>query len=98
MRGIKHSRVLALNRSFWPDKKKNEPGAVLEELVLPEAIALPQIMIDKKAADTLKTVPPSPTVKNKTEKHVCRRIGNILANVVGQVANEVKEAGQKQRV
>lgn len=55
-------------------------------------------MIDKKAADTLKTVPPSPTVKNKTEKHVYRRIGNILANVVGQVANEVKKAGQKQRV
>lgn len=47
-------------------KKKNKPGAVFEELVLPEAIALPQIMIDKKASDTLKTVPPSPTVENKT--------------------------------
>lgn len=61
-------------------------------------MALPQIMIDKKAVDTQKTVPPSPTVKNKTKKHVYRRIGNILANVVGQVANEVKEAGQRQQV
>lgn len=59
-------------------------------------MALPQIY--KKADDTLKTVPPSPTIKNKTKKHVYRRIGNILANVVGQVANEVKEAGQKQWV
>lgn len=96
MRGIKHSRVLALNRCFGPDQKKNKPGAFFEELVLPEAMALTQI--DKKAVDTLKTVPPSPTVKNKTKKHVYRRIGNILANVVGQVANEVKEAGQKQWV
>lgn len=78
--------------------KKNKPCAVFEELVLPEAIALAQIMIDKKAADTLKTDPPSPTVKNQTKKHVSRRISNILANVVGQVANEVAEAGQKQWV
>lgn len=65
--GLKRSRDLAPDRRFWFDQK-NKPCTVFEELVLPEAIALPEIKIDKKAADTLKTVPPSPTVQNKTNK------------------------------
>ena len=44
-------------------------------------------MLDKKAADALKTVPLS---NNK----VCRRIDDMATNIVEQVVNKMNRAGQ----
>ena len=44
-------------------------------------------MLDKKAADALKTVP----LPNNT---VCRRIDDMATNIVEQVVNKMNRAGQ----
>jgi len=58
-----------------------------EDQILPAAIILAETMLDKKAADALKTVP----LSNNT---VCRRVDDMSTNIVGQVVNTIKRAGQ----
>lgn len=67
--------------------KSKKPYSIVEELILPAAIVLAETMIDKKAADTLKTVP----LSNNT---VSRRIDDMSINIVGQVVDKMKQAGQ----
>ncbi|KAM4598750.1 protein FAM200A-like [Polymixia lowei] len=61
--------------------------SIVEDLILPAAIVLPETMINKKAADALKTVP----LSNNT---VSRRIDDMSVNIIGQVVHKMKQAGQ----
>ncbi|XP_048869513.1 SCAN domain-containing protein 3-like [Brienomyrus brachyistius] len=67
--------------------KSKKPHSIVEELILPAASVMAEIMIDKKAADTLKKVP----LSNNT---VSRRINNMSVNIIGQVVKKIKQAGQ----
>nr|XP_033497741.1 SCAN domain-containing protein 3-like [Epinephelus lanceolatus] len=67
--------------------KSKKPHSIVEELILPAAAVMAEIMIDKKAADTLKKVP----LSNNT---VSRRIDDMSVNIIGQVVKKMKRAGQ----
>ena len=67
--------------------KSKKPHSIVEELILPAAIAMAEIMIDKKAADELKKVP----LSNNT---VSRRIDDMSDDITEQVVNKIKQAGQ----
>ncbi|XP_053194079.1 protein FAM200A-like [Scomber japonicus] len=67
--------------------KSKKPHSIVEELILPAAIAMAEIMIDKKAADELKKVP----LLNNT---VSRRIDDMSDDITEQVVNKIKQAGQ----
>lgn len=66
--------------------KSKKPFTVAEELILPAAVILAETMIDKKAADALKTVP----LSNNT---VCRRIDDMAVDIVDQVVEKLKLSG-----
>ncbi|KAI4832963.1 hypothetical protein KUCAC02_015897 [Chaenocephalus aceratus] len=67
--------------------KSKKPHSIVEELILPAATALAEMMMDKKAAEALKKVP----LSNNT---VSRRISDMSVNIIGQVVNKIKLAGQ----
>ena len=67
--------------------KSKKPHSIVEELILPAAVAMAEIMIDKKAADELKKVP----LSNNT---VSRRIDDMSDDITEQVVNKIKQAGQ----
>lgn len=67
--------------------KSKKPHSIAEELILPAATVMAEIMIDKKAADALKKVP----LSNNT---VSRRIDDMSGNIIGQVVKKLKQAGQ----
>ncbi|CAK6969721.1 SCAN domain-containing protein 3-like [Scomber scombrus] len=82
--------IKALEASFAVSllvAKSKKPHSIVEELILSAATALAEIMIDKKAAEALKKVP----LSNNT---VSRRINDICVNIIGQVVNKIKLAGQ----
>uniref|UniRef100_A0A8C1M8T8 C2H2-type domain-containing protein n=1 Tax=Cyprinus carpio TaxID=7962 RepID=A0A8C1M8T8_CYPCA len=66
--------------------KSKKPFTVAEELILPAAVILAETMIDKKAADALKTVP----LSNNT---VCWRIDDMAVDIVDQVVEKLKLSG-----
>ena len=67
--------------------KSKTPHSIVEELILPAAAVMAEIMIDKKAADTLKKVP----LSNNT---VSRRMDDMSVNIIGQMVKKMKQAGQ----
>ena len=66
--------------------KSKKPFTIAEELILPATVILAETMIDKKAADVLKTVPLS---KNT----VCGRINDMGIDIIEQVADKLKDSG-----
>lgn len=72
-----------LCRYLWLNPKSH---LLAEELILPAAVILAETMIDKKAADALKTVP----LSNNT---VCRRIDDVAVDIVDQVVEKFKLSG-----
>lgn len=67
--------------------KSKKPHSIVEELILPAATVMAEIMIDKKAVDALKRVP----LSNNT---VSRRINDMSDNIIRQVVNKIKQAGE----
>lgn len=67
--------------------KSKKPHSIVEELILPAATVMAIIMIDKKAADALKKV-------SLSNNSVSRRIDDMSGNIIGQVVNKLKQAGQ----
>ena len=65
--------------------KSKKPFTIAEELILPTAVILAETMIDKKAADVLKTVP----LSNNT---VCGRINDMGLDIIEQVVDRLKES------
>ncbi|KAE8287511.1 Zinc finger MYM-type protein 6 [Larimichthys crocea] len=63
-----------------------ENHSIVEELILPAATRMAEIMMDKKAAETFKKVP----LSNNT---VARRIDDMSLDIVGQVVNKIIQAG-----
>uniref|UniRef100_A0A3Q2NMT3 Uncharacterized protein n=1 Tax=Fundulus heteroclitus TaxID=8078 RepID=A0A3Q2NMT3_FUNHE len=77
----KHQRFFTAYPCLLLNQKK--PHSIVEEPLLPAATAVAEIMMDKKAADTLKKVP----LSNNT---VSRRI-NMSLNITGQFALQLDE-------
>uniref|UniRef100_A0A668AZH4 DUF4371 domain-containing protein n=1 Tax=Myripristis murdjan TaxID=586833 RepID=A0A668AZH4_9TELE len=67
--------------------KSKKPHSTVEELILPAATVMAEIMIDKKAANAFKKVP----LSNNT---MSRRIDEMSVDIIGQVVNKIKQAGQ----
>lgn len=65
--------------------KSKKPYSVAEELIVPAAAILAETMLDKKAADAIKTVP----LSNDT---VCRQIDDMSADILAQVVEKLKRA------
>ena len=86
----KHVSTKALEASYTESllvAKSKKPQSFLEALILPAETVWAEIMIDKKAADALRKVP----LSNNT---VTNQIGDMPVNVIGQVVNKIKQAGQ----
>uniref|UniRef100_A0A8C5HGG8 DUF4371 domain-containing protein n=1 Tax=Gouania willdenowi TaxID=441366 RepID=A0A8C5HGG8_GOUWI len=69
--------------------KSKKPHSIVEELILPAAAAMAEIMIDKKAADTLKKIP----LSNNT---VSRRIDDMSVNIIEQLDEMTDVSGHAQ--
>lgn len=65
--------------------KSKKPYSVAEELIVPAAAVLAETMLDKKAADAIKTVP----LSNDT---VCRRTDDMSADILAQVVEKLKRS------
>ncbi|XP_038162410.1 SCAN domain-containing protein 3-like [Cyprinodon tularosa] len=65
--------------------KAKKPFTIAEDLLLPAAVVLAETMLDKKSADTLKTVP----LSNDT---VCRRIDHMGTDIVEQVVEKLGDS------
>lgn len=65
--------------------KAKKPFTIAEDLLLPAAVVLAETMLDKKSADTLKTVP----LSNDT---VCRRIDQMATDIVEQVVGKLGDS------
>lgn len=65
--------------------KSKKPFTIAEELILPAAAILTETMIDKTAADALKTVP----LSNNT---MCCRIDDMGIDIVDQVVGKLNSS------
>uniref|UniRef100_A0A3P9JYF1 Uncharacterized protein n=1 Tax=Oryzias latipes TaxID=8090 RepID=A0A3P9JYF1_ORYLA len=65
--------------------KAKKPFTIAENLLLPAAVVLAETMLDKKSADTLKTVP----LSNDT---VCRRIDIMGTDIIEQVVGKLGDS------
>ena len=63
--------------------KAKKPFSIAEELILPAAGVMAEIMLDKKTADQLKAVPLS-------HQTVSRRVSEMSADITDQVVNKLK--------
>lgn len=66
--------------------KAKKPYSIAEELIAPAASILAETMLDKKAADAIKTVP----LSNDT---ICRRVDDMAGDIIEQVVDKLKRAG-----
>ncbi|XP_070408970.1 SCAN domain-containing protein 3-like [Nothobranchius furzeri] len=65
--------------------KAKKPFTIAEDLLLPAAVVLAETMLDKRAAETLKTVP----LSNDT---ICRRIEKMGTDIVEQVVGKLSDS------
>uniref|UniRef100_A0A667XAV2 C2H2-type domain-containing protein n=1 Tax=Myripristis murdjan TaxID=586833 RepID=A0A667XAV2_9TELE len=66
--------------------KAKKPYTIAEELIAPAAAALAEIMVDKKAADAVRSVP----LSNDT---ICHRVDEMASDIAQQVTDKLKRAG-----
>lgn len=66
--------------------KAKKPYTIAEELIAPAAAILAETMVDKKAADAVRSVP----LSNDT---ICRRVDEMAGDIVQQVTDKLKRAG-----
>lgn len=66
--------------------KAKKPYTIAEELIAPAAAVLAETMVDKKAADAIRSVP----LSNDT---ICRRVDEMAGDTVQQVTDKLKRAG-----
>uniref|UniRef100_A0A8C7ZS04 DUF4371 domain-containing protein n=1 Tax=Oryzias sinensis TaxID=183150 RepID=A0A8C7ZS04_9TELE len=88
MRKVSTKSAKALEASYAVSllvAKAKKPFTIAEDLLLPAAVVLAETMLDKKSADTLKTVP----LSNDT---VCRRIDTMGTDIMEQVVGKLGDS------
>uniref|UniRef100_A0A8C7Z0S1 DUF4371 domain-containing protein n=1 Tax=Oryzias sinensis TaxID=183150 RepID=A0A8C7Z0S1_9TELE len=88
MRKVSTTLAKALEDSYAVSllvAKAKKPFTIVEDLLLPAAVVLAETMLDKKSADTFKTVP----LSNDT---VCRRIDTMGTDIIEQVVGKLGDS------